>query len=248
MGMRSRVVFGGGSGFTFAQSQVLKCSLWVLHEDQVWDVCSICTHLCFYLSFSSCQSDTGRHIHHLISVISLKLLGWLVLSASPVIEVCLLRSPQPHLSSQIPASLIHVYFTFSVYKISFSTVFQSLDLFSHLPQTPVHSVQLHSSSYSHQSGFSRWPFQPCNHIHPKLLCCNTTSKPLLPPPPWYHPLTLLTTASLPIRMAEHFCYSSARSLSSPSWFHGPVLSRLWLHLPPTQRWPSSCPLQQWCHQ
>ena len=32
MGMRSSVVFGGGTGFTFAQSQVLECSLRVLHE------------------------------------------------------------------------------------------------------------------------------------------------------------------------------------------------------------------------
>lgn len=228
MGMRSSVVFGGGSGsgFTFAQSQVLECSLWVPCEDEVWGVCSICPHVCFYLSFSSCQSDTGRHIHHLISVISLKLLGWLVLCASPVIKVCLLRSLQPHLSSQIPASLIHVRFTFSVYKTSFSTVFQSLDLFSRLPQTPVHSVQLHSSSCSHQSGFSRRPFRHCDHIHPGLLCCNAASRPPLPPPPRRHPLTLLTTASLPVSVTEHFCYSSARSLSSPSWLYGPVLSLL----------------------
>lgn len=181
MGMRSSVVLGGGRGFTFAQSQGLERSLWVLHEDEVWGVCSACPCLCFYLSFCSCQSDTGGHIHHLSSVI-LKLLGWLVLCASPVIKVCLLRSLQ-QLSSQIPASLTHVRFTFSVYKISFSTVFQSLDLFSHLAQTPAHSVRLHSSVASADGPSSTVitfiPDSPaaglppdhfCHHLHGITLC------------------------------------------------------------------------------
>ena len=107
-------------------------------------------------------------------MISLKLLGWLVLCASPVIKVCLLRCLQPHLSSQIPASLIHVHFTLSVYKISFSTVFQSLDLFSHLAQTPAHSVRLHSSVASADGPSSTIitfiPDSPAAGLHPNHFC------------------------------------------------------------------------------
>lgn len=112
------------------------------------------------LSLSQTQADT----YYPISTFPLKLLSWLILFIFPIIKVCLLPSLHPHLSFQISASFIHLCFTVNVCKISISSMFQIVDLFPYLSQTPIHSLQLHLFSCSHHSGFN---ISLHNCMHPR---------------------------------------------------------------------------------
>ena len=189
-GDEGQVVSGGGSGggFTFAQSQVLEFNLWLPHEDEVWAVYSMCTPLCFCLSLSPHPSRLSFLSLSLPLLLSVRLRQtqtpphFYIPCETPELthSSCFSNNQSlPPQSSPIFLLrfllLLPVYILLCVCKMPFSTVFLSLDLFPHLPQTPVHSLQLHSSSCGHQSGFSRWPFQHCNRMHPKLLWSNIYS-------------------------------------------------------------------------